>query len=209
MHIADGVLSGEVLAGASVLAAAAVGAGLYRLDHEKLPRAGVVSAVFFVASLIHIPIGPSSAHLVLAGLMGLMLGWASFPAVAVALLLQSILFGYGGITALGANILVMGVPAVACHHVFGRRIAADPAGSRAFVQGLAAGAAAIVTGCLIAGLLLYLSAGEYIGAAALLLAAHIPVAVAEAFITGAAAAFLTRVRPEVFGTAPAEGAVHA
>jgi cobalt/nickel transport system permease protein len=39
-----------------------------------------------VASLIHVPIGPSNAHLILNGLVGLLLGWGAFPAILVALI---------------------------------------------------------------------------------------------------------------------------
>lgn len=46
---------------------------------ESIPKVGVLSSAFFVATLIHVPVGPSSIHLVLNGLMGVMLGWAAFP----------------------------------------------------------------------------------------------------------------------------------
>lgn len=68
MHIAEGVLSAPVLiAGA---AAAGIAVGLKRLDESRLMTAGLVGAAFFIASLIHVPIGVSSAHLLLCGLVG-------------------------------------------------------------------------------------------------------------------------------------------
>ena len=96
MHIADGVLSGPVLAATGGLAVAGIAIGLSKMDYEKVPRVGILAAAFFTASLIHVPIGPSSAHLVLNGLIGFLLGWAAFPAVGIALLLQAIMFGFGG-----------------------------------------------------------------------------------------------------------------
>ena len=60
----------------------------------------ILAAHFFVGSLIHVPVGPSSVHVVLNGLLGMLLGWAAFPSIFVALMLQAILFQYGGITVL-------------------------------------------------------------------------------------------------------------
>src|SRR5512147_1129646 len=79
MHISEGVLSPAVLAGGAGLAAAGCAIGLKKLDYEAIPRVAILSAAFFVASLIHVPIGPVGAHLVLNGLMGLLLGWVAVP----------------------------------------------------------------------------------------------------------------------------------
>ncbi|MEH6629849.1 MAG: cobalt transporter CbiM [Halopseudomonas aestusnigri] len=112
MHIVDGALSNPVLIGGGVLAAAGVAYSLKKLEPEDLPRVGVLSAVFFVVSLIHVPLGFSSVHLILNGLLGIILGWAAFPALAVALLLQAIFFGFGGLTVLGVNAVNIAFPAV-------------------------------------------------------------------------------------------------
>jgi cobalt/nickel transport system permease protein len=58
---------------------------------------------FFVASLIHVPFGPTSVHLLIPGLVGAMLGPSAFLSIGLGLLLQSLLFQFGGITALGAK----------------------------------------------------------------------------------------------------------
>ena len=80
-------------------------------------------AAFFAGSLIAIPVGPSSVHLMLGGLIGLMLGTAAFPALFVALALQALLFGMGGLTTLGVNTLNMALPGV----VLGRGTRANAA----------------------------------------------------------------------------------
>jgi hypothetical protein len=72
------------------------------MDYERLPQVYVVSA-FFVASFIHVPVGPAAVHLVLNGLCGLLLGWLAFPAILVGLTLQALLFQFGGLTTLGVN----------------------------------------------------------------------------------------------------------
>ena len=76
MHIVDGALSDPVALGGAAVAVAGIGLGLRSLPLERIPAAGVLSASFFVASLIHVPLGPSSVHLILNGLAGLALPFA-------------------------------------------------------------------------------------------------------------------------------------
>ncbi len=122
MHISEGVLSGSVLLTGGALAAAGTAIGLKKLDYDRIAQVGILSSAFFVASLIHVNIGPSSVHLILNGIVGLLLGWAAFPAILVALTLQSLFFQFGGITALGVNTVIMGLPAVLCYYLFGSLI---------------------------------------------------------------------------------------
>jgi len=119
MHISEGILSTPVLISGAVLAVAGTAVGLKKLDYERIPHVAILSAAFFVASLIHVPIGPSSVHLVLNGLMGLFLGWVVFPAILIGLILQAILFQFGGLTTLGVNTVLMGLPAFICFLAFG------------------------------------------------------------------------------------------
>jgi len=197
MHIADGVLSGPVIAATGALAVAGVAAGLRSMDYRHVPRVGVLSAAFFVASLIHVPIGPSSAHLLLSGLMGFVLGWAAFPALAVALLLQAILFGFGGVTSLGANVLVMGVPAVACHVLFARRLRSTTTPVRVFALGFAAGVVSVLLSCILLGITLLATGREFAAVVWAVFLGHIPVMVVEGFATGSTVAFVFKVRPEL------------
>lgn len=81
MHIAEGVLSAPVLIAGAAAAAAGIAVGLKRLDESRLMTAGLVGAAFFIASLIHVPIGVSSAHLLLCGLVGVMLGVSAYPVI--------------------------------------------------------------------------------------------------------------------------------
>ena len=118
MHIAEGVLSPGILMGSAALTMLGTALGLKRLDPEKLLVTGVLASFFFIASLIHVPIGLSSAHLIGNGLVGILLGWGAFPAILVALFLQAVLFQYGGITVLGVNCLTMATGAVIAHFSF-------------------------------------------------------------------------------------------
>ena len=197
MHLPDGVLTGPVMAATGVLAAAGVAVGLREMDYERVPRVGVLASVFFVASLIHVPIPPASAHLVLNGLVGFLLGWAAFPALAAGLLLQAVLFGFGGLTTLGADVLCMAAPGVACHYLFARRIRATTSPRATFALAFAGGATAVALSCVLLAATLYLSDAEFVGAVGVLLAGHVPVAVIEGFVTAFAVTFLQKVRPEL------------
>ena len=179
------------------MAVAGIANGLRKMDHDHVPKVGIVSAVFFVASLIHVPIGPSSAHLVLTGLTGLLLGWCAFPAIAAALLLQVVFFGFGGLTSWGANVLNMALPAVLCAYAFGRGIRNAPTPTGLFIRAAVAGACGILlSGLMVAGTL-FLCGKEFLGTAAAILVANAPVMIVEGLITGFVISFLHKVQPEV------------
>lgn len=201
-HIPDGVLSLPVLAAGGIVAVAAIGISLRRLGHDDIPRTAVLSASFFVASLIAVPIGPGSVHPLLNGLMGLVLGWAAVPAIAVSLILQMVFFGFGGLTSLGVNIVNMSLPAILVaytvrpwlRHRAGRRSAAV-AGAGAAAIGVAG------TGLLVA-LSLALSDPAYLAASQVIALTYLPLLIVEAAITAAVASFLSRVAPEMLGREP-------
>jgi cobalt/nickel transport system permease protein len=115
LHIPDGFLSNGVAAFCAVLAAAAVAYGLKRandtLDERQIPLLGVTAAFIFAAQMLNFPIaGGTSGHFLGAGLAAILLGpWIACVVMAVVLTMQAFLFADGGITALGANVLNMGV----------------------------------------------------------------------------------------------------
>jgi cobalt/nickel transport system permease protein len=94
------------------MAAGLVAVASWRIGETEIPRIGVLTAAFFVGSQIHLPLGGVSAHLLLNGLLGVVLGLRAGLAIAVGLLLQALLFGHGGVTALGVNIAVYAPPAM-------------------------------------------------------------------------------------------------
>ena len=196
MHISEGILAAPVLGAGMVAAAAGVGYGLYRMDYDRVPRVAVLSSAFFVASLIHVPIGPSSVHLILNGLAGLILGWAAFPALLVALFLQAAFFQFGGLTTLGVNVVTMALPAALCYHLFGRLVRRG--GDRAAAVGaFAAGALSVLLAGLLWSLCLLTTGEEFAGAVAIGLVAHVPVMLIEGVLTATAVMFLRKVRPEL------------
>ena len=197
MHISEGVLSAPVLLAGGVAAAAGVAVGMAKMREEDIVKTAVLSAALFVATLIRVPVGFSAVHLILNGLAGLLLGWQVFPAFAVALVLQATLFGFGGLTTLGVNILVLALPGALCYLLFHRAARSAPP-RRAFWIGAATGAFAIVIGGLLLATVLISTGEEFTLIAGTVLLAHLPVMVVEGFVTGAAVSFLVRVRPETF-----------
>src|SRR5437867_8034348 len=104
VHISDGVLAWPWWVGGLVLAAGLVVAGARRLADTEIPRLALFTAAFFVASLIHVKVGPTSVHLLLNGLVGVVLGWRAGAAIAVGLFLQAVLVGHGGFSPLGQHL---------------------------------------------------------------------------------------------------------
>lgn len=198
MHISDGVLNAPQLAGGAALAVGGLALGLRKLDFSRLPQVAILSAAFFVASLINVPIGPTRAHLVLNGLMGLMLGWASFPAMFVALTLQAVLFQFGGLTTLGINTVNMALPAVLCYLLFGKMARSDNAKLQA-VAGFLSGALAVFCSALLVALNLALVGEEFFNVARLVVVVHLPVMLIEGLVTAVTVSFIRRVRPAMLG----------
>lgn len=195
MHISEGVLSPAVLGAGAALAVAGLAVGLRKLDYDRLMTVAILAATFFVGSLIHVPIGPSSAHLILNGLVGILLGWAAFPAIFVALLLQAVLFQYGGFTVIGVNTFNMAFPAVICWYLFRPLLSRSPALRAA--AGFACGALAVAGAGLLTAVSLGLSSEGFASAAKIIFMAHIPVMIAEGVITALTLSFIARVRPEM------------
>jgi cobalt/nickel transport system permease protein len=194
-HIPDGVLSWPVLSGGGVLAAAGVALALRNLDEQTIPRTAVLSAVFFAGSLVAVPVGPSSVHLLFSGLMGLMLGTLAIPAVLIALVLQAALFGFGGLTTLGINTVNIAFPGVLLGAFFLPAVrTASPSRAGVLAALCAALCVAATGGCIAASL--YLSSSDYAPSAKIVLATYAPLMIGEAVITGFAVAFLKRARPE-------------
>lgn len=197
MHIVDGALSAPVLAVGGLLTVGGIAMGLRRTNGDRLPEVGVLSATFFIASLIHVPIGPSSVHLILNGLIGLLLGWAAFPALFVGLLLQAVFFGFGGLIVIGVNAVNIAGPAVIVHLLLGPMVrTATP--RTAAVLGAIGGALAIALTTVLVGVSLALTGDEFVPAAKLVFFAHIPIMVLEGFLTGAAVFLIRTVKPALF-----------
>jgi cobalt/nickel transport system permease protein len=194
MHISEGVLSAPVLISGGVLAAVGTVIGLRRIDIDEIMPAALLSSVFFVASLVHVPIGPGSVHLVLSGLLGLVLSWACFPAILIGLFLQAVFFQFGGLTVLGVNTVTMAAPALCCHYL-ARRWLETP--STRPIAAFAAGSLSILFSSLLTALALSLSDEGFTTAAQAIIIANLPVMVIEGCITLFTIGFIVKVQPEI------------
>ncbi|MFH1035158.1 MAG: cobalt transporter CbiM [Pseudomonadota bacterium] len=200
MHISEGVLGGPVLAAGAALSLAGLAVGLKKMDYDRLPQTAILSAAFFVASLVNVPIGPAKAHLVLNGLLGLLLGWGAFPALFVALALQAVLFQYGGLTTLGVNTFNMAFPALLCYLALGR-LARNGGQKLPLLAGFLAGFLSVGGSALLVAATLTTAGEEFLSVARLVVVVHLPVMVLEGFMTAAMVGFLRRVRPAMLGMA--------
>lgn len=216
MHIPDGILPVAVAAGGYAVTGVATWYSLRKINQEEdsrahVPKAALLTAAFFVASWIHIPVPPTSVHLVLNGLLGVILGWYAFPAILIGLLFQAIMFQHGGLTTLGVNAAMMGLPALIAYGIFQLRLrVASPDNVRVsalfgFVAAaLGLGLAVVIFyGLLITTIPADLNVAAEQTAITVLALAHIPVMLIEGALTAMLVVFLMRVKPELL-----EGTLH-
>ncbi|MBL7646048.1 MAG: cobalt transporter CbiM [Candidatus Hydrogenedentes bacterium] len=209
MHLAEGVITSPLVwGGGYVVAGAGVAIGLRKLDETQAMRAAVMASSFFVASLVHIPLFGVPVHLSLTGLLGIVLGWAAFPAVFVALILQTVLFGFGGITTLGINTCIMALPAVVAWYVF-RLLRLDHRRRRLPAASGILGTLAVTLASLMLALVLATAGEALIPVAWSVLVAQLPVIVIEGLVTASVVAFLQKVSPELLAGAALRGATEA
>jgi len=115
MHIPDGFISTPVAAAGIAVAAGsiayAVKATNKKMGEKQIPLMGILAAFIFAAQMLNFPvIGGTSGHLIGAALAAILLGpWAGILIMTCVLIVQSLIFQDGGLLALGANIVNMGV----------------------------------------------------------------------------------------------------
>jgi cobalt/nickel transport system permease protein len=199
VHISDGVLSPIYLIAGFVVAGLFLIPSLLRVREEEIPRIGLLTAAFFVASSIHVRVGPGSVHLLLNGLVGVVLGRRAPLAIAVALVLQALLLGHGGFTTLGVNAVIMTLPALLAAIMF-RNMDGARGPNRAFWVGVLTGAVTVAGTALMYAVVLIDAGVEDFRIVALFgFAIHLPLALIEGLIVGVAASYLARVKPEMVG----------
>ena len=201
VHISDGVLSPIFLGLGFAIALVLILPAMFRVEEEEIPRIGLLTAAFFVASLIHIKLGMTSVHMLLNGLVGVILGRRAPLAIIVALGLQALLLGHGGFTSLGVNAVVMSIPALVARCVLVLLAGKRPVlPRRAMIAGFVAGGLAVLlTASLYALVLLIAGIEDFQIIATLGFAVHLPLAGIEAVIVGVATSYLARVKPEMLG----------
>jgi cobalt/nickel transport system permease protein len=196
MHIADGILSAPVIIAGFIGTAALAAWAMRDLDLEEIPKISVAASVFFVADLIHFPLGAVSIHLVLNGLVGIVLGRRAFVAILLGVILQFLMFGHGGLTVIGVNTLMMGGGALVAYAIWQIRHRVQWPRKEAVFGALAGGVGILFSGFILA-LALVTTGTELNAAAATALAWHIPLVILEGAVAATCASFLKRVKPSL------------
>lgn len=194
MHISDGVLSVEATVVVSVISLVALIKSVKDLKNDDIPLTAVSSAMFFIASFIHIPFGVTQVHLILLGVIGILIGWNSFVAIFVALLLQALLLGYGGVVSLGVNLFVMAMPAVMVHYFFSTTLTKKLKDN---VKYFLVGFSGTFLATLFLSIILYFSKEEYSYAAFTIFSVNIVTMVLEGIVSMFLLLFIKKVYPKV------------
>lgn len=194
MHLADGVLSTPVIVSTYALTVGALGYGAKGLEDEEIPTIALMAGTFFAVSLISIPVPPTSVHPLLCGLIGILLGKRAPLAFLPALFLQALLFRHGGLSALGANTLMLSIPAYVSWFLF-RNLPIK----NISIKGVLIGALSVImTLAVLIGLLALtdprFSQGDF-SVVRIVTVGHLPLVLAEAFVTSAALTLIHKVKP--------------
>lgn len=208
MHVPDGFLDAPTSITTGVVAAAVVGVALRKargeLDDRTAPLAGLVAAFIFATQMLNFPVAAgTSGHLMGGAIAAVLVGpWTAVLCMSVVFLVQSLLFADGGITALGTNILLMGVTTVVVGwFVFKLLLAVLP--KRLSVVPVAAGVGALVSvpvaalafvGLYAVGGAVDLSLGTL---ATAMVGVHVLIGIGEGVITFLAIGSIMAVRPDL------------
>ncbi|MDR1911146.1 MAG: cobalt transporter CbiM [Helicobacteraceae bacterium] len=202
MHIAEGVLRSEILTVGWALGASALCYSLATLKNEEIPKAAACSALFFLASFIHIPIGITSVHLILNGIIGALLGFRAFAAIGVALIMQALLFGFGGLSVYGVNLCILAAPSLLGWFFISLIPKEARKKTEAFIWKkrivwFLIGFFPVLFGAILLSSVLAFNGKGFLEAAGFAFIAHLPIALIEGIITLCALIYIERVNPKL------------
>jgi cobalt/nickel transport system permease protein len=211
MHIPDGFLDAKTALTAAAISATGLAIAMPRLRRQmpprKVPLLGLTAAFVFAAQMLNFPVGGgTSGHLVGAILVVALLGPAAAVVVLTAVLVvQCFLFADGGVTALGANILNLGLIASVGGATAYRGIRRVIPGRRGMVVGSAfAGWISMVLAAIAcAGQLAFSGQAPWQVAFPAMTAVHMVIGLGEGLITALILIALARVRPDLLAEDPA------
>jgi cobalt/nickel transport system permease protein len=115
MHIPDGYLSPQTYVPLYAVSVSFWAIALRKikkeLSNKYVPYIAMAAAFSFLIQMFNIPVpGGTTGHAVGAAIIAILLGpWVAMLAVSVVLIIQAIIFGDGGITAIGANCFNMAI----------------------------------------------------------------------------------------------------
>ena len=208
MHVPDGFLDAPTSIATGVVAAAAVAVALRgarrELDDRTAPLAGLVASFVFATQMLNFPVGAgTSGHLLGGALAAVLVGpYTGLLCMSVVLLVQSLMFADGGITALGTNIVLMGLVTVVVAWLAFRALQAVLP-KRVSMVAPAAGVGALLSVPAAAGVfvLLFEAGGtvdlSFAGLLTTMLGVHTLIGMGEAAITFVAVGGIIAVRPDL------------
>ncbi|KJY46681.1 cobalt ABC transporter permease [Streptomyces sp. NRRL S-444] len=208
MHVPDGFIDAPVSIAAGVAAAGAVAVSLRgarrELDERAAPLAGLVAAFIFAVQMLNFPVAAgTSGHLLGGALAAILVGpWTGVLCVSVVLLMQGVLFADGGLTALGVNVVTMGVvTVVVAYAVFRGLLKLLPDTRRSVTVAAFAGALLSVPGAAVMFTLLYALGGTTdvpLGKVfTAMVGVHVLIGIGEAVITAVTVGAVLAVRPDL------------
>lgn len=208
MHVPDGFIDAPVSIAAGVAAAGAVAVSLRgarrELDERTAPLAGLVAAFIFAVQMLNFPVAAgTSGHLLGGALAAILVGpYTGVLCVSVVLLMQGLLFADGGLTALGVNIVTMGVvTVVVAYALFRGLVKVLPDSRRSITVAAFAGALLSVPASAAFFTLLFALGGTTdvpLGKVfAAMVGVHVLIGIGEALITAATVGAVIAVRPDL------------
>jgi cobalt/nickel transport system permease protein len=206
MHIPEAVLSPPVAIATGVLAAGGYAWCLRKLERGLGDRTtvlmGIMSAFVFAAQMVNFPVGPGvSGHLMGGVLAAVMLGpWAGAVVIGAVLLVQCLLFADGGLTALGANFLNMGlIGAVGGYAIYApiRRAVGGPRGVLLGAMAAAWLSVILSSGAFAVELAASGRSGDFLTILGWMVLVHAAIGLGEAVITGLVLRFILLTRPDL------------
>lgn len=215
MHIPEAILDPRVCATTAVLGAAGLGVGIRKLERQFGERTtvlmGTMAAFVFAAQMVNFPVGPGvSGHLLGGVLSAVMLGpWAGAVVIGAVLIVQCFLFGDGGLTALGANFLNMGlIGSVVGYAIYApiRRWLGGPRG--VLFGGMIAAwfSVLLAAGAFSVELAFSGSRADFIHILSWMAFVHAAIGIGEALITGLVIRFILLSRPDLIHDPAADSA---
>ena len=209
MHIPDGFLDGKVIGATAALSLAGVGVAVRQvrlgLPARRVPLLGLSAAFLFTAQMLNFPVaGGTSGHLIGGVLVAALLGPAAGVVVlTTVLIVQSVVFGDGGVTALGANVFNMALTGTLCGWAIYRGVRRVVPGLRGQVAGVAFGGwcSAVLASLACAGELAGSSAVPWLTAVVAMTGVHMLIGLGEGLISALVFLAIARARPDLVSAA--------
>jgi cobalt/nickel transport system permease protein len=185
MHISEGILSTPIIVVTTTIIVPLIALIVKKIENKDITKVAMMSGLFFISSFIHIPLGFTSIHLVLSGLIGAVLGLNAILAIFIALIFQALFFGYGGISTLGINTLIIALPALIAYKIYLSNIK---------IKYFLIGFIPILVSSILLNLSLILNGEEFITSAKIIFLSNIPLMFLEGFITLFIFRFLSKAK---------------